>query len=203
MNYDILVSKEGLSPKEWLAWRQKGIEASDVPGILGISSNSSPLKVFQDKTAPISDDVTTILLNAKRQTSYPIEDYCTKRFGEITGKKIQKINAIIRHKIHPFIIGDPICCIEAEDAILQYNVLGSFFPNDENTSKFTAFNLKCHHDLIATGAKKCYLALLVISGMEFHMYEIERSEETMKYLLKKEMAFWSLVEAGTPPVQAG
>lgn len=38
-----------LDRDEWLAWRRQGIGGSDVPGILGLSSWSSPFSVWADK----------------------------------------------------------------------------------------------------------------------------------------------------------
>ncbi len=41
---------------DWLAWRRKGIGASDIAGILGISPWASPWSVWADKTGATDDD---------------------------------------------------------------------------------------------------------------------------------------------------
>jgi len=198
VNYDILVNTKGLSRNVWLTWRQEGIGGSDVPGILGISSFSSPLRVYLDKTTPISDDTTEVQNEAMRQ-GHDLEEYCASRFEEATGKKVRRVNAIIQHPDHPFVIADLDRRVDGEDAILECKTTNAFNGKIYAANEIPeVYQWQCHHYLLVTGAQTCYLAVLVL-GTGFYHYTIERDEELLAYLLEKEKAFWALVESGTPP----
>lgn len=199
MNYDVLVSTKALSRTDWLRARQQGLGGSDIAGLLSDSSYSSPMKVFLDKTTPISDDTAELPSEAMRQ-GRDLEEYCASRFEETKNKKVRRVNAIIKHKLYPFIIANLDRRVDGEDAILECKTTSAFnekLYQDSNEIPHQ-YLWQCHHYLLATGAKKCYLAVLVL-GRDFHVFEIERDEALLASLLEQEKAFWALVEAGTPP----
>lgn len=201
MNYKTLVSTKDLDRKAWLRHRQQGIGGSDAAGIFadGTDSFTSPLKVYLDKTTPISDEEPDNQNEAMRQ-GHDLEEYCASRFEEQTGKKVRRVNAIIQHHQHPFILANIDRRIDNEDAILECKTTNA--RNEklyENWDTVPArFKWQCHHYLLATGASRCYLAVLIL-GTGFKVFTVERDEELMGMMLEGEQAFWSMVESGTPP----
>lgn len=197
MRYQTLVSTLGLGRKEWLVAKQQGIGGSDVAGILCATEFSSPLKVYLSKTTPITEE-NNEQSEAMRQ-GHDLEEYCAKRFEEATGKKVRRVNAIIQHPDHPFVIADLDRRVDREDAILECKTTNAFNGKLYSSGEIPeVYQWQCHHYLLVTGAERCYLAVLVL-GTGFYHYTIERDEELLAYLLEKEKAFWALVSAGTPP----
>lgn len=198
MKYRTLVSTIGLSRQDWLKARQQGIGGSDVAGILQANSYTSPLKIYLDKTTPVSEGTESTQNEAMRQ-GHDLEEYCASRFEEATGKKVRRVNAIIQHIDYPFILANLDRRVDGEDAILECKTTNAFNGKIYAANEIPeAYQLQCHHYLLATGASRCYLAVLVL-GTGFYHYTIERDEDMCALLLEKERAFWSLVEAGTPP----
>jgi predicted phage-related endonuclease len=56
--------------------------------------------------------------------------------------------------------------------------------------------------MMVTGCKRWYLGVLVL-GVEFKWFVIERDEDEIKALMKSEADFWQYVESQTPPMVDG
>ena len=202
MNYKVLVSTKDLSREEWRRRRQGLLGGSDAPGLLLDSreSFSSPLKVFLDKTTPIQEGEEDIDNEAMRQ-GRDLEEYCASRFEEATKRKVRRVNAIIQHADFDFIGGDLDRRVDGEDAILECKTTKS-----TNAKLYESWEtvparhkIQCHHYLLATGASNCYLAVLIL-GVGFKYFIIERDEELLNMMLEAEKKFWNEhVLTGTPP----
>lgn len=64
------------------------------------------------------------------------------------------------------------------------------------------YYVQCVHYMAVTGAKKWYLAVLVLNT-EFMWFEIERDEDEIKALMGAEAEFWKYVETDRPPMVDG
>ena len=64
------------------------------------------------------------------------------------------------------------------------------------------YYVQCVHYMMVTGAKRWYLAVLVL-GKGFYVFEIERDEAEISALAKSEEAFWEYVQSKTPPICDG
>jgi putative phage-type endonuclease len=201
MDYRILCSTKGLSRQEWLRARQSGIGGSEAAAIINKSKYSSPLKVYLDKTTPITDETPDIQSEAMRQGK-DLEEYCASRFEELKGKKVRRVNAIVQHPKYDFIIGDLDRRVDGENSILEckttkpYTEAAKAYQDGKVPPEYA---IQCYHYMLVTGADKCYLAALVL-GMGFHVIEIDRDQEILDLLLEREIEFWEkYVKEGTPP----
>ena len=70
----ILTSTEGMTNRDWLSFRTRGLGASDVPAVLGFSEYESPMSKFDEKTS----------LNPKQKFQH---------FAMFMGKRAEDINA--------------------------------------------------------------------------------------------------------------
>lgn len=192
MNYNILVSTKGLSRTEWLKARQLGIGGSDAAAVTGNSRFSSPLKVYVDKTTPITEETPDIQNEAMRQGK-DLEEYCAQRFEEATGKSVRRVNAIVQNPDHPFILANIDRRVDGENAILECKTTRAY---SEAAKAYAAgmtpveYEIQCHHYMLATGADVCYLAAVVL-GEGFYWFPIKRDEDVIKALLEQETAFWN------------
>lgn len=194
------ISKSDLSHEKWLEIRKTGIGGSDASAILGLNPYYSPFDVYADKIGvrpPVVDN------EAMRQ-GRDLEEYVAKRFTESHGKKVRRINAILQHEEHKFLIGNVDRVLVGEDAGLECKTTSVL-----NKSKFalgeypTNYYAQCVHYMALTGAARWYLAVLVLNK-GFHVFEIERDEDEIYALIQAEKDFWEHnVLSRIPPAPDG
>ena len=188
-----------MSHEDWLSHRQKSIGGSDASAIIGFNSYSSPYTVWADKLGkiPPKED------NEAMRLGRDLEDYVAKRWTEETGKKVKRENNIIINPDYPFAHANVDRLVVGEDAGLECKTTSVLnlkkFKNGEYPPTYYA---QCMHYMMVTGAKRWHLAVLIL-GVEFKKFTIERDEEEIKALAKSEEAFWELVKKQTPPMADG
>lgn len=193
------ISTVNMSHEEWLSHRQKSIGGSDASAIIGLNPYSSPYTVWADKLGelPPKED------NEAMRLGRDLEDYVAKRFTEATGKRVRRENNIIINPDYPFAHANVDRVIIGEDAGLECKTTSILnvkrFKNGEYPP---TYYVQCVHYMMVTGAKKWYLAVLVL-GQGFYWYEIERDEEEIAALARSEEDFWKLVESKQAPAVDG
>lgn len=189
------ISTVDMPHEVWLSHRQKSIGGSDAPSIIGLNPYSSAYTVWADKLGklPPKED------NEAMRLGRDLEDYVAKRFTEASGKKVRRENNIIINPDFPFAHANVDRMIVGEDAGLECKTTSILnvkrFKNGEYPP---TYYVQCVHYMMVTGAKKWYLAVLVL-GQGFYWYEIERDEEEIAALAKSEEEFWKLVESKEAP----
>ena len=185
--------------EEWLEHRQKSIGGSDASAILGMNTYCSPYTVWADKLGklPPKED------NEAMRLGRDLEDYVAKRFTEKTGKKVRRENNIITNPDFPYAHANVDRMVVGEDAGLECKTTSAMnlkrFKNGEYPENYYC---QCVHYLMVTGAKRWYLAVLIL-GVGFMDFVIERDEGEIAALAKSEEAFWEYVKTNTPPMTDG
>jgi putative phage-type endonuclease len=132
-----------------------------------------------------------------------LEDYVAKRFTEKTGKKVRRENSIIYNPEYPFAHANVDRLIVGEDAGLECKTTSSLnlkrFKNGEYPEQYYVQSV---HYMMVTGAKKWYIAVLVL-GVDFFVFEIERDEGEILALAESEASFWEYVSKKSPPPTDG
>lgn len=193
------VSTLGMSREAWLEHRRKSIGGSDAAAIIGLSSYATPYTVWADKTGrlPASEDT-----EAARQ-GRDLEEYVARRWRESTGKRAERVNAILYNPQYPFAHADVDRRVVGENAGLECKTTSSL-----NLRKFKGvefpeqYYVQCVHYLAVTGADRWYLAVLVL-GREFLVYTLERDQAEIDALMEAESQFWELVQEDCPPEMDG
>lgn len=193
------ISTVNMPREEWLSHRTRSIGGSDAAAILGLNEYVSPYTVWAEKLGklpPVEDN------EAMRQ-GRDLEQYVAERFCEATGKKVRRENSILYNPDYPYAHANVDRIVIGEDAGLECKTTTSLnmrrFKNGEYPEKYY---VQCVHYMMVTGAKKWYLAVVVL-GRDFLKFEIERDEEEIAALAQSEEAFWKLVEEKTPPIVDG
>lgn len=184
---------------EWLKERQKGIGGSDVGAIMGVNSYKSAFEVYLEKTEEITE-VTECSEAAYWGTR--LEELVANEFYVRTGKKVRRDNRHLVHKEYPFMVANIDRRIVGEDAILECKTANSFKAKEWEAEEVPgSYILQCQHYLAVTGAKKCYIAVL-IGGQKFIFKEVERDEELIKIIINAEETFWNeyVVKRIAPPL---
>lgn len=184
------IPKATMTEEEWLKFRKRGIGGSDAGAILGISIYKTPLDVYNDK---INEEITKVE-SEKMYWGTVLEDIIAKEFEKRTGYKVTNYNYIIISKEYPFMYANIDRLIylkdEKEYAILECKTAGEYqsqrWKDDEVPDEYY---LQVQHYLAITGLNKAYIAVL-IGGNRYLYKMIQRDEELIKLMIRKERDFW-------------
>jgi putative phage-type endonuclease len=188
-----------MSHEEWLEHRRQSIGGSDASAILGMNQYTSPYTVWADKLGklPPKED------NEAMRIGRDLEDYVAKRFTEETGKKVRRENNIIINPDIPFAHANVDRMVVGEDAGFEAKTTSVLnlkkFKNGEYPE---TYYVQCVHYMMVTGCKRWYLGVLIL-GVGFKQFVIERDEGEINALRKSEEEFWQYVERQTPPPADG
>ncbi|MCW6701555.1 YqaJ viral recombinase family protein [Anaerococcus sp. NML200537] len=189
-----------LTREDWLKMRTKGIGGSDAAAACGLNPWKSKASLYLEKTGQVVKDIDNEILRQGRD----LEDYVAKRFTEATGKKVRRNNFMMARKDYPFMFADIDREVVGEDAILECKTTSPYAKDKWADGAIPInYELQCHHYMMVTGAKKCYIACLIFST-DFIIREIERDEEVIQMLEAQEIDFWTnYVEKGEMPAPDG
>ena len=193
------ISTKDMPHEEWLDHRRQRIGGSDASAILGMNNWCSPYTVWADKLGklPPKED------NEAMRIGRDLEDYVAKRFTEATGKKVRRENNILVNPDIPFAHANVDRMIIGEDAGFEAKTTSVMnlkkFKNGEYPENYYA---QCVHYLMVTGCERWYLGVLIL-GVEFKWFVIERDEDEIEALRKSEEDFWEYVKTQQPPMADG
>ena len=194
------VKVAGMPREEWLTWRRKGIGGSDAAALIGMSPSSSAYKVYLDKLGKLPESEQT----EAQRIGNDLEEYVAQRFTEKTGLHVQKPEYMYCHPEHPWMLADFDRLIVEEPAGLECKVVNPYTKTDyEGNSIPPHFYVQCQHYMSVSGFDHWYLGILVL-GVGFYHFRIERNETDIEYLISEEESFWSNnVMANEPPPPDG
>jgi putative phage-type endonuclease len=190
-----LVSTKEMSREEWLQWRNRGIGSSDAPVAVGMSRYKSPLELWMEKTGrTIQEDISTKDAVFWGTTLEPI---VANVYAEKTGKKVRRVNSVLQHPEHPFMLANLDRIVEG-GGVLEIKTAGLRSQGQWEDGVPLAYQIQVLHQLAVTGKAWADVAVL-IGGQEFRIYRIDRDEDRIAQLVKLETAFWSHVAKDTAP----
>lgn len=188
----------------WLEERRHGIGGSDAPVIAGLSPWKTPLKLYLEKRGEVEPD--DLSDNEAVHFGNVLEDTVANEYARRTGRKVQRVNRILRHRDHPFMIANVDRLIVGEDRGLECKTVGTWAARNEeewgpaNTDLIPPqYLIQCQHYMGVTGRAVFDLAAL-IGGQELRIYTIPRDEQIINGLIIMETGFWGMVERGDPPL---
>lgn len=195
----IVANTANMERGAWLELRRKGIGGSDAAAVTGICAYKSAYALWAEKIGAIEPSPE----NERMRLGTYLEDYVARRFSQITGKKVRRLNAMLAHPDHPWMLANVDRIVVGEDAGLECKTTASYttrrlLNGDEFPEPYYA---QCVHYLAVTGAKKWYLAVLVLGSEDPpQIYAMERDEEEIDALIRTEEKFWRENVLGmTPP----
>ena len=187
------------SREQWLEERRGSIGGSDAAGILGLSEWSSPYAVWDDKTGQLGEKQDTEAMREGRD----LEQYVADRWMEATGKRCRRRTQMLRNPMFPWAHANIDRWVVGEKAGLECKTVKPYDAKMYQEGRFPdRFYVQCVHYMAVTGAKRWYLAVLVL-GTGFYTFTIERDEAEIQALMEAEAAFWEYVKKRTPPPTDG
>lgn len=187
--------------QDWLGHRRQGIGSSDAPIITGKSPYSTPYKLFLEKLGlkdPPSETYAT-------EVGHRFEDRARAQFCLEMGTDCEP--ECVEHKDNPIFRASLDGLNNKDEFFLELKWTGhENFDEIKKTKKPLDHHFdQIQHQFLVTGYKKGYYVPYLLDGSrkEIEKIEIITVEPDEKYiaevLIPKELEFWALVKAQTPP----
>lgn len=192
------ITTADMSRDEWLDARRAGIGGSDVGAIMGFNQYKSAYQVFLEKTGQYHEEVD----NEAVYFGNALEDFVAQEFAKRTGKKVRRLNKMLVHPEHDFMLANLDRVVVGERAVLECKTASEYVKEAWEGEEIPASYLcQVHHYLAVTGFEKAYIAVLV-GGNKFIWKEIERDEEFIQILIDREKNFWEnhVLKDEAPPI---
>jgi len=185
----------------WLEARRKGIGGSDAAVACGLSPYKTQYQLYLEKRGEAPDDEPE---NPERlEWGVRLEDAIAEAYAQRTGRRVHRVNRILRSAEHPFmlanldrrIVGERrgLECKNVDALAFKFGEWGEGIDEIPST-----YHLQIEHYLAVTGYETFDLAAL-IGGNTLRIYTIPRDEELIATLVDLEAAFWRCVELGVAP----
>ena len=190
-----------MSKKEWENLRASTIGGSDAAAILGLNPHKSAYALWAEKTGKVIPE--DISQKEAVRLGTDLEDYVAHRFMEATGKKVRRENYTVFRDDMPYAHANYDRLVIGERAGLEIKTTNALNLKKFKNGEFPAnYYCQCCHYLLISGLDRWYLAVLVL-GVEFKVFTIERDEAELAALKMAEENFWYQVQNGLPPAIDG
>lgn len=206
----------GMSREDWLEERKHSLGGSDMGAVLGLNKYRSPYTVWAEKSGLLPEQPDNEAMRQGRD----LEDYVARRFGEKSGKDVQRMNFLMRNEDAPHLHANIDRRIVGESAGLECKTASALATKLYQGGEFPeSYYVQCVSYLAVTEWKRWYLAALVLNKA-FCVFQITTVSddpcpewcESSVYVSPEEIAalkrcaedFWTChVETGTPPDMDG
>ena len=198
---------------ELLKERMSGIGGSDIGVILGLSTHATQLDVYLAKRGEDRP-------GKNEQAMYwgsVLEDVVAREYQLRTGRRIQRINQMLRHPAHEFAIANVDRAIVSPeiagnvrwkggrlttDRILECKTANAFAADQWGPAGSDyvpeSYLAQCQWYLGVTGASVADLAVL-IGGSDYRIYSLARDDGLIADMIEMAANFWRRVQDGTAP----
>lgn len=191
------IPTSNMSKEDWMKLRSTTIGGSDAAAILGLNPYKSPYALWAEKTGKVIPE--DISQKEAVRLGTDLEDYVAHRFMESTGKKVRRENATIFRDDMPYAHANYDRLVIGENAGLEIKTTNALHLSKFKKGEFPAnYYCQCVHYMLVSGLKRWYLAVLVL-GVEFKVFVIDRDEAEIEALRMAEEDFWNLVQNDQPP----
>lgn len=199
---------------DFRARRRAGLGGSDLGAILGLNPWKTPFQVWQEKTGRVDSNLNSLQM---RFGTYA-EEFVAQEYTRVTGRGVQRFNALLRHDTAP-VIGhlDRLVIPDGQkrashqreirtDRLLECKTASAFAAgrSDEwgpsgSDQIPESYLCQCAAYLALTGCQYADLAVL-FGNQEFRVYTINRDSDLESMLLTEATQWWERhVVSDVPP----
>jgi putative phage-type endonuclease len=185
--------------ESWLAARQLGIGASDVPVILGMVKWKSPYELWAEKTGRLIPEPAGIAA----ELGHFLEPWMAERYESVTEDRIEDTGdfTIFTHRKYPWLSCTPdrLIVVSREEANpLELKTTGAFSRSEWSEGPPLRVQAQLQAQMAVLGSKRGAIAAL-IGNREFVHFEIERSDPFIELMIERCAKFWQEVQEDTLP----
>jgi putative phage-type endonuclease len=193
----VVAETEGLSRRDWLELRRKGLGGSDIAAAAGLNPHKSPYALWVEKVDGVTDDRETEAMEWGRRLEAPVAD----AFADRTGLEVIKYPALLAHPEHPWMLANVDRFYDDGQlfGVLEVKTAGLRRAQEWEEGEVPDYAaVQGHQYLAVTGHPRCALAVL-IGGQEMRVVWLERDEQLVESLWTIGANFQRLVEERRPP----
>lgn len=194
-----------MSEQAWHEWRRHGIGGSDIPAILGLTTWSSPWRVWGEKLGLLEPSEAT----PRQRVGQVLEDAIAQLFHDETGLYVYGQQGWEQHPEEPW----ARCTVDgyvtetahyAQGAeplgVFEAKTDGSFGWPDGVPPRIEA---QVRWQMWVTDQPRAWVAVLH-SGFRFHVHELGRDADEEAFIVDRARRFWTEhVLTGEPPEADG
>ena len=198
-----LASTTELTREQWLDIRQLGIGSSDAAVAVGLSPYKCPLTLWLEKTARKAPE--DISQKEAVLWGVELEPVLAQVYTKRTGYKVRRVNAVLQHPEHTFMLANldrEVVGHPDGPGILEIKTASYHSAPQWEEGVPVAYQCQVLHQLAVTGHAWAEVAVL-IGGQDFRIYRIERDEEKIGDLIRREAQFWQQVRQDWQPEPDG
>ncbi|MGL6231728.1 YqaJ viral recombinase family protein [Aeromonas rivipollensis] len=198
-----LASTTELTREQWLDIRQLGIGSSDAAVAIGLSPYKCPLSLWLEKTARKAPE--DISQKEAVLWGVELEPVLAQVYTKRTGYKVRRVNAVLQHPEHTFMLANldrEVVGHPDGPGILEIKTASYHSAPQWEEGVPVAYQCQVLHQLAVTGHAWAEVAVL-IGGQDFRIYRIERDEEKIGDLIRREAHFWQQVRQDWQPEPDG
>ena len=198
-----LASTTELTREQWLDIRQLGIGSSDAAVAVGLSPYKCPLSLWLEKTARKAPE--DISQKEAVLWGVELEPVLAQVYTKRTGYKVRRVNAVLQHPENTFMLANldrEVVGHPDGPGILEIKTASYHSAPQWEEGVPVAYQCQVLHQLAVTGHAWAEVAVL-IGGQDFRIYRIERDEEKIGDLIRREAHFWQQVRQDWQPEPDG
>ncbi len=198
-----LASTTELTREQWLDIRQLGIGSSDAAVAAGLSPYKCPLSLWLEKTARKAPE--DISQKEAVLWGVELEPVLAQVYTKRTGYKVRRVNAVLQHPENTFMLANldrEVVGHPDGPGILEIKTASYHSAPQWEEGVPVAYQCQVLHQLAVTGHAWAEVAVL-IGGQDFRIYRIERDEEKIGDLIRREAHFWQQVRQDWQPEPDG
>lgn len=183
----------------WLSWRRRGIGASDMPSVLGLSPYRTALDVYLDKIGERGDDEETEAMRIGKAAEPMLADLYEQR----TGRTLAATQVPLESSETPYLI----CTLDgitSDQRLVEFKTAGGLKGADvgeEGSDELPRdWLVQAHHQMLVADAAVCDFAVLTGGfGFRFRVLTVERDPDWDEALHQAGADFWDRVLKRSPP----
>lgn len=199
-----LVNTKGLSVKDWLEWRRRGIGGSDASAIAGLNKWKGSLNVYIEKVEPSEESE----ISEAAEWGIRQEPIVRDKFKDNHPELQVKQSYIMWQSVeYPFMIANVDGLVfhpQKGWGVLEIKTSHEWRLGEWSEEEIPEdYLIQCQHYLSVLNLNFCYFAVL-IGGNKYKEFYVERDDELIASLIELEKDFWmNHVLALNPPEPDG
>jgi putative phage-type endonuclease len=183
----------------WLEWRKRGLGASDMPAVLGVSSHRTPLDVYLAKVGRSRPTEPT----DPQRIGLACEPALATLYEQKTGRTLAAEQIPVSCEAHPHLLAT-LDGYTACGRIVELKTCGSLKGAELGKPGTDALPrewiVQAHHQMLVADAPAVDFAVLHGGfSLQFHVFTVERSDAWDSVLVDRGGEFWDRVVMHDPP----
>lgn len=183
----------------WHERRKHSIGGSESPTILGVNPWETALELWERKTGRRPNPETT---PAMQRGTY-LEPLAATIYAEQTGRKLRRVNRLLRHKEHPFMTGNldrEILGDSRGPGILEIKCPGlQIFGKAKREGLPQQYNVQLQHYLAVSNRQWGSVAVFNAERWELMFFDVDRDQNLIDLIVAKDAEFYRCMIDDTPP----